>query len=209
MATAPVVTQVERDVVQHAGDGQAAAMTMTPFVRKLALTGHVTSSVGWLGAVACSLALGVAGLTSGDPRVVRAVYLTLEVMGWAVLVPFSLVSLLTGLVVSLGTRWGLIRHYWVVVKLLMNLLATIILLLYMQTLGFLADAANETASSGGDLLRMRSASPVIHAGGALVLLLVAATLSVYKPRGLTRHGQRKQVQERQVLPLGAVAGAGA
>jgi hypothetical protein len=109
-------------------------MTMRSGLRKFALTAHVTSSVGWLGAVVVSLALAVAGLTSRDPQVVRAAYLTLKVTGWAVLVPLSLGSLLTGLVQSLGTRWGLFRHYWILVKLLMNVLATIVLLLYMQTL---------------------------------------------------------------------------
>ena len=165
---------------------------MAPWLRKACVTAHITSSVGWLGAVAGSLALGVAGLTSEDAPLVRAVYLTLEWTGWYVLVPSSFASLLTGLLVSLGTRWGLLRHYWVVVKLLMNLFATFILLLYMQTLGFLADLAAAQEFAGRDISGLRTASPVIHAGGALVLLFVAASLSVYKPQGMTRYGQRKQ-----------------
>jgi hypothetical protein len=52
--------------------------------------------------------------------------------------------------------------------------------------------------SGADLLGLRNPSPVVHAGGALLLLLVAATLSVYKPRGMTRYGQRKQREQRAV-----------
>jgi hypothetical protein len=166
-------------------------MTMAPSLRKFALTAHVTASVGWLGAVGTSLALGVAGLALRDPEKVRAVYLTMEVMGWFVLVPLSFASLLTGLVQSLGTRWGLFRHYWVVVKLGMNVFATTILLLYMRTLSYLADLATEAGSSG-DLASLRSPSPVVHAAGALALLLVAVTLSVYKPRGMTRYGQCKQ-----------------
>ena len=75
-------------------------MTMTSGLRKFALTSHVTSSVGWLGAVVVSLALAIAGLTSRDPEVVRAAYLTLKVIGWFVLVPLSVASLLTGLVQS-------------------------------------------------------------------------------------------------------------
>ncbi len=160
---------------------------MTPGLRKLALTAHVTSSVGWLGAVACFLALAVAALASQDAQVVRAAHLMMQPAGWFVLVPLSIASLVTGLVQSLGTRWGLFRHYWVVVKLLINVVATVVLLLYMQSVGDLADVA----SSGGDLGRLRDPSSVIHAGAALVLLLVATTLSVYKPAGMTRYGQRK------------------
>jgi hypothetical protein len=170
-------------------------MAMTPRLRKLALTAHVTSSVGWLGAVAGVLALAVAGVASQDAQTVRAAYLAMEITGWFVLVPLSFASLLTGLVQSLGTTWGLFRHYWVIAKLLINLLATVVLLLYMQTLGDLADIAAQATLSSRDLDGLRSPSPVLHASAALVLLLVATILAVYKPRGRTRYGRRKQHEE--------------
>jgi len=119
-------------------------MTMTPRVRKFALTAHVTSSVGWLGAVAGFLALAVVGLASQDAQVVRAAYLVMEPVGWFVLVPLAFASLLTGLVQSLGTTWGLLRHYWVLFKLLINVFATFVLLMYMQTLDRFAAVAAET-----------------------------------------------------------------
>ena len=106
--------------------------------------------------------------------------------------PLALASLLTGLVQSLGTAWGLFRDYWVVFKLLINLFSTIVLLMYMEALDHFADLAAETASSAGDLSALRSTSPLLHASLALVLLLVATTLAVSKPRGLTPYGQRKQ-----------------
>jgi hypothetical protein len=73
------------------------------------------------------------------------------------------------------------------------------LLLYMQTLGYLAGVAAETTLSSGDLRGLRNPSPVLHAGAALLLLLVATTLAVYKPRGMTRYGRRKQHERRRVL----------
>jgi hypothetical protein len=173
-------------------------MTMQPGLRKFALTAHVTSSVGWLGAVLCVLALAVAGLISRDGQLVRAACLAMDVAGWFVLVPLSVASLFTGLVQALGTTWGLFRHYWVLIKLLMNLIATIVLLLYTQTLDHLAGMAADPTLSSEDLRGLRSPSPVVHAAGALLLLLVAAILSVYKPRGLTAYGQRAQQQRRTV-----------
>jgi hypothetical protein len=167
-------------------------MTMSPRLRKLALTAHVTSSVGWLGAVAGVLALAVAGLTSQDAQTVRAAYIAMEFSAWFALVPLTVASLLTGLVQSLGTRWGLFRHYWVVAKLAINVVATVILLMYTQTLSSLADVAAQTSLSGDDLGGLRSPSPVLHAGAALLLLLAATTLAVYKPRGMTRYGWRRQ-----------------
>ena len=104
-------------------------MILRPRLRKFALTAHVVSSVGWLGAIGVFLALSVLGLTGQDAPKVRGAYLAMEAIGWFVLVPLSLVSLLTGLVQGLGTKWGLLRHYWVVVKLVINLVATVVLLL--------------------------------------------------------------------------------
>jgi hypothetical protein len=169
-------------------------MIMPPPARKLGLLAHVVCSVGWLGAVAVSLVLGVIGLTASDGRLVQAAYLTMEVVGWAILVPFSVLSLLTGLIQALGTRWGLLRHYWVIIKLVMNLLATGVLLLYTQTLALLADTARSW--TGGDPGAMRDPSPVLHGAAALVLLLVAAVLSVYKPAGQTAYGQRRAAARR-------------
>jgi hypothetical protein len=162
---------------------------MKPGLRKLALTAHVVSSVGWLGAIAGFMALAVVGLTSDDPQTVRGAYLVMKPAAWFVLVPLAFASLLTGLVQSIGTTWGLFRHYWVVFKLLINVAATTVLLFYMETFSSMAGVA---ADPSADLSVVRNASPVLHAALALLLLLVATTLAVYKPRGMTRYGRRKQ-----------------
>ena len=162
---------------------------MTPGLRKFALAAHVASSVGWLGAVIVFLALAIVGLTSEHAQTVRGAYVVMEPAGWFVLLPLALASLVTGVVQALGTTWGLFRHYWVVFKLLINVFATIVLLMYMQTLGSLADLA---ADARADLDVVRSPSPLLHAGAALLLLLTATVLAVYKPRGLTPYGRRRQ-----------------
>lgn len=168
--------------------------TMTPGLRKLTLTAHVTCSVGWLGAVAGFLALAVAGLTSQDAQRVRAAYLAMDLTAWFVIVPLSLASPLTGLVQSLGTAWGLFRHYRVLAKFLITVPATAVLLLHMQPIGHLARVVSETTLSGGDLRGLRI-QLVANAGAALFVLLVATTLSVYKPRGMTPYGRRKQREQ--------------
>lgn len=165
-------------------------MTMKPNLRKFALTAHVTFSVGWLGAVASFLALAVISLTSQDDQTVRATYLVMEPAAWFVLVPFAFASLLTGLIVSVGTPWGLVRHYWVLFKLLINVFATIVLLMYMETFSYLAGIAAASDDPGV----VRSSSPMLHSVLALLVLLVATVLAVYKPRGMTPYGRRKAVQ---------------
>jgi hypothetical protein len=112
---------------------------------------------------------------------------------WSVLVPLAFASLLTGVIQSLGTQWGLFRHYWVLIKFGITVFATYVLWGYTATLTGLADAAATQATvSSADLATLRSPSVVAHTAVALVLLLVTTALSMYKPRGMTRHGQRKQ-----------------
>jgi hypothetical protein len=170
-------------------------MRMAPPIRRFALTAHVVSSVGWLGAVVGFLALAVAGLVSEDSERVGSAYLAMELVAWSVIVPLSVASLLTGLVQALGTTWGLFQHYWVVTKLLLSLFSMIVLLLYMESLGTLADLARDATLSSGSLQGAR-VQAVVHAGAAVALLLVATTLSVYKPRGRTPYGVRKQPELR-------------
>jgi len=169
-------------------------MAMAPALRKFMLTVHLSSSVGWLGTVVAYLALGVAAVTSQDALLVRAAWISMEVIGWFVIVPLAVAALLTGVAMALGTPWGLFRHYWVVLSLLLTGFSTLILLLHMPTVSTLAAVAREADSAtlsglGGDLF---------HAGGGLLFLLVITGLNVYKPQGLTPYGWRKHHEQRTV-----------
>lgn len=157
--------------------------------RKLALTVHVSISVGWLGAVLAFLALAVVGVTSSDVQLVRTVDLVARPLAWWVLLPLSVGSLVTGIVQSLGTSWGLIRHYWVLFKLALNVIATAILILYTRTVDHYAAIAERPAST---LLELRAPTFVVHGAAAAVVLAAAMVLAVFKPRGLTPYGLRRR-----------------
>ena len=169
---------------------------MRPGLRKLALAAHITTSVGWLGAVLGFLALTFAALTGQDSDRVRVAYLAMEWTTLYAIVPLSIASLMIGVVQSLVSPWGLFRHWWVVVKLVLTVIATVVLLQYTQTMSYIADVA-ATTSSGGAHLRELAPSPLVHAGGGLLVLLTATVLSVYKPPGLTPYGWRKQEEQRR------------
>ena len=171
-------------------------MIMTPGFRKFALTAHVITSVGWFGAVAAFLALAIAGLTNQDAQLVRAAYLVMGLTTWFVIVPFAFISLLSGVVSSLGTRWGLFRYYWVLLKLVITIFATIVLLIHTQPIDLLASVAAKTTVLGASL-HSQQLLMVVASSVALVVLLVLTALSVYKPRGMTRYGQLKQYEQRQ------------
>ncbi len=119
----------------------------------------------------------------------------MELTGWFVIIPLALAALLTGLIMSLGTQWGLFRHYWVLITLGLTIFSVTVLLVHMPTVSAAANVARTTDSTnlgalGGDLF---------HAGGGLLVLLLITVLNVYKPHGLTPYGWRRQHDQRSKL----------
>ncbi|HEU0075919.1 MAG TPA: DUF2269 domain-containing protein [Dehalococcoidia bacterium] len=160
-------------------------MPLQPGARKLVLTAHVTASVGWLGAVLAYLAPAVAALSSDDARTVDGAWTAMERTGWYVIVPMAVASLVIGIVNALATPWGLFRHYWVLAKLVLTVVATAVLLLHMPSVSDFARQAAAAEAPHIDGL----AGEVLHAGGGLAVLLAATVLSIYKPRGRTPFGR--------------------
>lgn len=184
-------------------------MNMPPRLRKLALATHVVFSVGWFGSVMPYLALAVTGLTSHDVQMVRAAYLSMNLIGWYVIVPLSLAALLGGLVQSFGTQWGLFRHWWVSGKFALTTVATVILILHMQAVGRMARVAAETTLAGTDFMAQRI-QLIVHPAVGLLVLLAAVMLSIFKPWGMTPYGLRRGPQDgsRIKCPSGEAVLAG-
>jgi hypothetical protein len=156
-------------------------------LRKAGVLAHVTASVGWLGAVGAFLAVAIAGMRSVDRETAVAAYVAMDWIAWWAILPSCIASLVTGIVQSLATPWGLLRHYWVIVKLVLTLVATAVLIMHMQAIDHAAEAARQ-ASSIAELGRGRI-QLAAQAAAALLTLLIATGLSVYKPRGVTPYGQ--------------------
>ncbi|WP_455835531.1 DUF2269 domain-containing protein [Pseudarthrobacter siccitolerans] len=167
-------------------------MAISSALRKFVLALHVMSSLGWAGAVAVFVVLDIAALTGPDPQLGRFLWLALQAVAWSLLVPLALASLTSGTVLALGTVWGLLQHYWVIFKLFLTLIATLVLMLYTPTISTMAAIAADPAMSA-----MEFPSALLHTGGGLVVLLLATVLAVYKPKGMTRHGQRKRLEQRR------------
>jgi hypothetical protein len=153
---------------------------LSPAVRKLTLTVHVAAGVGWLGVHAVLILLAATGLTTGDETLLDAVYVTAGEVVWLVF-PFAVISLVSGVVLSVGTPWGLFRHLWVTAKLAINVaMLAVSGALLSRFVEEAADRARDGVGVGvGDL------GPRILVGSTagFVLLVVATALSVYRPRG--------------------------
>ncbi|WP_067430930.1 hypothetical protein [Nocardioides jensenii] len=167
-------------------------MTVRPRVRRLLLAVHLACSIGWIGAVCAYLALAFAVPPARDPEVVRAAWIGMELVGWYALVPLAVGSLVTGILMGAVTRWGLLRHYWVVISLVGTTLLTAVLIFHMPDVSAQADVAR--VATDEHLLGM--GSDITHAVIGLVLLVGILVLNIYKPRGLTRYGWRKERAER-------------
>lgn len=170
---------------------------LSPRLRRSALIVHVVASVGWLGLDVGLLAFGITGLAAGEPEVARAAYIAMGVIGPALIVPFSVASLLTGVLVSLGSSWGLVRHYWVVVKFVLTSVATVAVIMALRP--NLAEAAGRALDAPATFLGSSDAGGVrfevvVAPSVALCILSLATVLSVYKPWGRTPYGRRRPLR---------------
>jgi hypothetical protein len=172
-------------------------MTMPPGLRKFALASHLAASVGWVGGVAGYLALDVTVATSQDPQTLRASWIALHLVASRAIVPLAFAALLTGLVMALGTKWGLFRHWWVVISLVLTVFAILVLVSEAGVISHSAAVAADPTTSDDELRAIPSTLP--HSVGGMVVLLVIQTLNIYKPQGLTKYGWRKQQEERRAL----------
>lgn len=166
-------------------------MTVGPRARKTLLFAHVATSVGWLGAVLAYVGLDVTAATSQDVQLVRGAYLAMDVTISTAIVPLAIATVVVGLLTAWNSPWGVLRHYWVLAKLLLTLVATAVLLLEMQTIQALAD----TAVTVNDPRQLSGTLP--HSIGGSIVLLVVTALSMFKPKGLTRYGWRRQQEQRR------------
>ncbi|MGM9481794.1 hypothetical protein ACS5PN_11480 [Roseateles sp. NT4] len=182
-------------------------MQMSAPLRRFALTAHITTSVGWMGAVACFLALALVGLESQQPFEVQAAYVAMELVCWMVIVPLSLLSPLTGIAQSLWTPWGMLKHYWVVVKLLVTLPCTAILLLHMLPTTRLASAALQGGLAGAAMHDLR-VQLVADSAVAIAALAFTTVLAVYKPSGRMSSGEPVPTWVKWLRGV-AIAGAAA
>jgi hypothetical protein len=163
--------------------------------RKLVLTIHITCSVAWFGAITAFLVLAVAGLGAGDGNTARGLYMSMQLIATTALVPFGIAAFASGLIESLATPWGLVRHYWVIVKLLLTLVCLGLLLLHARVITFLASVAGDPGSSLNAYPALR-AQLVVDSSAALAALAVTIVLAVYKPRGTTAYGWRRAQTRR-------------
>ena len=183
--------------------------TATTITRAVTPPGGVAwAAIATLGVLLIGARAGA--FLAGFPAIFVLAWLARVLAGNGVFIDYGIeyviFALLTGLVLALGTPWGLFRHYWVLAKFLLTTGAITVLVLHtnaMQAAASRASGAGEAlssirshlgASGAGGHLGDLQIQLVVAAGAGLLVLLTTTALGVYKPRGRTRYGQRKLSQ---------------
>jgi hypothetical protein len=155
--------------------------------RRMVLLVHLAGSLGWFGADVVLGVLAVTGFVSEDPARVAACYTALHVFAVPVLVSLGLVSLGSGLVLGLASRWGVVRTRWVLVKLVINLvLVALVPVLLQPRLAEVAEQARQVDPGLAERLGRIPLDLLFPAFVSGTALLVASVLAVWKPWGPTR-----------------------
>jgi hypothetical protein len=163
---------------------------LSPRWRKVMLTLHVAVSVGWLGSAYGMVVLGLVAWSNTDPLVRWGAYVALHDSDRLIMIPGSLAALATGLIVSLFTPWGLVKHFWVLTKLTLTVSAMIFAALYVSQK---ATRAMQLTGHGAHVSVGSLGGQVVLGSVVMVLILAANTaLSVFKPWGRTRRRRTPQ-----------------
>jgi uncharacterized membrane protein len=172
---------------------------LSPRTRKLVLVLHVVSAVGWLGMHIGNVTFAITGLVTADPGTQHTAFRAVDMLGGMLLIPISLIAFVTGLTLALGTRWGLVRHWWVLTKFVLTLIPVILIPLSLLP-GYRALAALVNEAPPGQLVDVGTSGPslVIAAIVSTTMYLTSATLSVFKPWGRTRWGGRRPAEPARV-----------
>jgi hypothetical protein len=165
---------------------------VSPSMYKFLLASHIVVSVGWLGTAYAKFILELAAITTSAPDISKTIYSTMKYLSIAFPI-LAIPTIITGILLSLCTKWGLIKYYWVVAKLV---LAVGVIVTAISLDGRLIDQSISALSSQSMDKGIVSAPTIllISLTVAHLIMLVAATfITVYKPWGKTWFGRRKKV----------------
>jgi hypothetical protein len=143
--------------------------------RKALLAVHVATTVSVLGADLALLTLGISGLLGSEPQ---AIYPAAHLVGARLLAPLAVGSLGTGLLLGVLTPWGLLRYWWVAIKLaITTVLTAAVLFVLVPRLGAAAAAAPAMEASTDPRRLLLVIAPAV----ASTLLVLSVVLAIFKP----------------------------
>jgi uncharacterized membrane protein len=153
--------------------------------RKGVLVVHIVSGGVWIGIDVVMAVFIFTALLADDDNTKALCFRALELFTVWPLLTTGLVCLASGVVLGLGTKYGLVRYWWVAIKLVLNIVLTALVPFA------LAPEVSRAAEQGWRFAAGEPASLVV---GNLIFppivsptaLLIAVVLAVFKPWGRIR-----------------------
>jgi hypothetical protein len=167
---------------------------LTRAQRRALLTLHIALSVGWLGGSVVMLTFAIAARAGSAREHATRAYWAMHLIADSLLVPLSIAVLVTGVVVALTTPWGLLRHRWVIVKLIATCAAVTLSLSALPAMTGIAfhDALHHLINAQ----RSVGSRLVIASTVSVTLYLCLTAVSVFKPWGRTARGEHVSRRRR-------------
>ena len=166
--------------------------------RKLTLTIHIITALGWIGVDFVLFVFAVTGMTSDDPTTLAMCYRAIDLFAVVLLLPLGLLSLASGLLLGWGSKYGSLRYRWVFWKLVLNLvLTTLVVVLLRPAVSDAADAVAGPTATLNDRLDQAQSNLIFPPTVSITALTLATVLAVYKPWGRTKYGRRRLEEERR------------
>ncbi len=164
-------------------------------IRRINLIAHLSSSLGWFGSVLVFTILAITALNITDNQITSSLLISLKYTTWLVILPLCFASLATGVIQAIGTKWRLLKHYWIIVKLILTIISTLLLILHLAPIDVMANGALVTGSLSKNLT-IDLMSIISKAGAAILALLAITTISIYKPWG-KRSKQQTEMDKKK------------
>lgn len=163
---------------------RSATWRLAPAARKAVLVLHVVSGIGWMGVDIALFVLLITARTTNDAALVISGFNAIRMIVPVAVPPLSLSILVTGLTLGLGTPWGLVRYWWVVVKLVLSLVMAVLVFVSLvpavnsiDVLSATTLSADAVRASLGPLPTQLMFPPIV----SFLMLGIATVLSIVKP----------------------------
>jgi hypothetical protein len=167
---------------------KAGERRVSPATYKVLLTAHIIVSVAWIGVVIAKIALKLFAVTAAEPATSAALFFATTRLDFT-FPPLALSTILTGVLLSLGTKWGLVQHYWVATKLALTFGVIVTAVQFGTRIP--RPIGQPSVEVGFVAVITAPATLLLTLSATLLLMLVVATiLSTYKPWGKTPLGRR-------------------
>jgi uncharacterized membrane protein len=163
--------------------------------KQLIVALHVISAASWIGGTMGLILLLIYLKSAANGEQLAYTLSSMEVIDDNLLKYPALLTLLTGVLLSVWTQWGLVKHYWVAIKLVLTVATIMMGILFLDN--WTASLGEMIEDMGLATLQSREfqttwSSIIVMAGFNLASLLLMVFITYFKPFGKIKKLRRRE-----------------